>query len=40
MEENLDCFQKALIYLKTKRLEQLGVTAEITVTRVEKDDND
>ena len=38
MEENLDCFQKALIYLKTKRLEQLGVTAEIT--KVEKDDND
>ena len=40
MEENLACFQKALIYLYTKRLEKMGITAEIKVERLEKDDGD
>lgn len=38
--EDLDCFQKALIYLYTKRLEKLGVTAEIVVEKIEEHDDD
>lgn len=37
--EPLDCFQRALIYLYTKRLEKLGVTAEITVTKIQNEDD-
>ena len=38
--EELDCFQRSLVYLYTKRLEKLGITAEIKVERIEKDDGD
>lgn len=36
--EDLDCFQRALIYLYTKRLEKLGITAEIKVEKVQDDE--
>ena len=33
--EELDCFQRALIYLYTRRLEKLGITEEIKVEKVQ-----
>lgn len=36
--EELDCFQRALVYLYTKRLEKLRITAEIKVEKVQDDE--